>query len=220
MFRARRTCRKSLMNRRQGSVRFDTKSREFPPAYAEWLQLKEKQSGECQAFRENKYRKTIPDLELDAKLRLCEIKLLAELARYDQYDVPKDALQAISDALWHYHDNSKFTHWLFKPSITNRRNSDPQQEHLKALAVAFINQGRSDPEKKENRKKVAEHFGLEPQRKTDWESLARKGKLDVPDYTDYPVEITESVIKWAGQKYQGLLRKNKALRDLKSLSAE
>ena len=69
--------------------------------------------------------------------------------------------------------------------ITNRRNSDPQLEDLKGLAVAFINQATSKVEKKKNRNLVAKHFRLKAKRKADWESLAEKGNLFVPDYPGY-----------------------------------
>ena len=162
--------------------------------------------------REVKNRPVTLDPDLDAELRLCEISLLAQLGS-GHYRVPKDAIQAISNALWYYHSCSKYTHWLFKPSFTNRRDSDPQQEHLKGLAVAFINQATSKVAKKANRKIVSEHFGLTPKRRADWEYSAAKGRLSVPDYTNYPysVPIYEEIIEWAGQMYQSLkARSNKA----------
>ena len=94
--------------------------------------------------------------------------------------------------------------------ITNRRNSDPQLEDLKGLAVAFINQATSKVEKKKNRNLVAKHFRLKAKRKADWESLAEKGNLFVPDYSTDPYlySIDEKIIKWAGLRYQGLLKRN------------
>ena len=207
MLRAKRTHRKSLIKRfsRKGSTQIKTSLSGFPPAYDEWLLLKERKSDESRKLREVKNRRVTLDRDLDAELRLCEIILLAQLGS-GQYRVPKDAIQAISDALWFYHTCSKYTHWLFKPSFTNRRDSDPQQEHLKGLAVAFINQATSTVAKKANRKIVSKHFGLKPKRRADWEYSAAKGRLSVPDYTKYPysVPIDEEIIEWAGHKYQSL----------------
>lgn len=215
MLRAKRTQRESLIKRfsRKGSTQFKTSLSEFPPAYDEWLILKQRKSDESRKLREVKNRPVTLDRELDAELRLCEITLLAQLG-FGQYRVPKDAIQAISDALWHYHSSSKYTHWLFKPSMTNRRDSDPQQEHLKGLAVAFINQATSKVAKKTNRKIVSKHFGLKPKRRADWEYSAAKGRLSVPDYTKYlyPIPIYEEIIEWAGQKYQSLKARSKRLK--------
>ena len=93
------------------------------------------------------------------------------------------------------------TSFSFKPSRSNRRDSDPQLEYWKGLAVAFIYQADSVVEKERRRLFVAEHFGIGKNHYKDWESLAEKGSLRVPDFSDLAAKGL--IIPWS--QVRGLL---------------
>lgn len=209
MRRAKLSPRVSLLRsfRGRNTIRLNTSKPKFPPSYSKWLELKNKYRSQDIRLSEFKRSERELDRNLDADLRLCEVELLYELARGELYRVPKDALMEIADSLWEYHRGSRFTHWASRLPRSNKRDSDPQLEHLKELAVAYIFQADSEIDKNNRRDFVADKFGKGDNHKGDWELLVKQGKLSVPDFSGLPVTIDESLIEWAGQKFQMLLRK-------------
>ena len=210
--------RKSLMARHSVNyrpnkiIRFDSSKPQYPPSYQSWLVLDEKQNKQAEKLVKFKRRKVELDKNLDAKLRSSEIGILLELAIDNNYKIPADALRSIAGSLHRLNMGSKLTHWSFKPSRSNRRDSDPQLEYWKGLAVAFIYQADSVVEKERRRLFVAEHFGIGKNHYKDWESLAEKGSLRVPDFSDLaakgpPYLIAYSLIERAGKQYLGFKRK-------------
>ena len=210
--------RKSLMARHRASnrpnktIRFNSSKPQYPPSYRSWLALKEKQNKQLEKLVKFKRRKVELDKNLDAELRLSELNVLFELARDKNYKIPKNVLQNIAYSLYQLNAGSKFTHWSFKPPRSNRRESDPQLEFLKGLAVAFIHQADSVVEEERRRLFVAEHFGIGKNHYKDWESLAEKGALPLPDFSGLaakgqPHLIADSNIEWAGKQYLGFKRK-------------
>ena len=205
--------RKSLMarhragNRPNKIIRFDSSKPQYPPSYQSWLVLNEKQNKQAEKLVKFKRRKVELDKNLDAELRLSEINVLFELSSDKNYKITKDALCSMAGSLHQLHMCSKFTHWSFKPPRSNRRDSDPQQIHLKELVAAFILGASSESEKAKRRETVARHFGMDRKRKKDWEKQAEEGLLNVDYYLELPIPINDSVIEWAGQKWQMLKRR-------------
>ena len=190
-------------------VRFNESELTYPPAYKEWLTLKRKQRDQDVKLLKVKRSRITLDSNLSATLRLCEIKLLSELATNINYKVPKDAIGAIAGGLSSFNTGTVFSHWSFKASRSRATDSDPVQLFLKGLAVSFIRSATSEDEKDSRRSKVAESFGLGSNHKKDWENQVEKDAFSIDQFSHFPYEIDEGLIEGAGAWYQKLKREKK-----------
>ncbi len=199
---------KSLLGRAKirRPARFNESESIYPPAYKEWLTLKGKQTDQDLKLVKVKRRRITLDSNLNSALRLCEIKLLSELATDINHKVPKDAIRAIAGGLSSFNTGTVFSHWSFKPSRSRATDSDPLQLYLKGLAVVFIRSGSSEGEKNSRRDKVADSFGIGGNHKKDWEHQVEKGAFSIDQFSDFPYEIDEGLIEGAGAWYQKLKR--------------
>lgn len=209
MRRSRISPRKSLLGRANSnkSIRFNSRASEFPPSYKAWLQLKERQKQIYKKFFTSRYAEIALDPFLDFQLQECEIKLLFELANNPSWDVPRRTFAEIAESLWQLYSGSKFTHWYVKKPKRRGRDSNPEFLRYKRMAVAYINQGRSDIEKDSRRDTVVKEYGLKTNHKDDWERQAESGGLFESD-CEFPF-VDEPSIKWAGLAYQALKRQQK-----------
>ena len=209
MMKAKLQRKKSLLGRfrNEGSLRLSTRASEFPPSYEAWLMLKERQKGIYQNYFTFKNTDISLDPNLDFELQECEIKLLFELANNPSWDVPRRTFTEIAEFLWRLHSGSKFTHWHARKPKPRGRDSSPELLRLKRIAVAYINQGRSNVERDDRRATVVKEYKLKPNHKDDWERQAECGKL-FESGSEFPI-VDKRAIKWAGSMYQALKNRQK-----------
>lgn len=185
-------------------VRFNESESMYPPAYKEWLLLKGQQKEQDVKLLKVKRRRIAWDSNLNSALRLCEIKLLSELATDINYKVPKDAIRAIAGELSSFNTGTVFSHWSFKPSRSRAKDSDPLQLFLKGLAVVFIRASTSESEKDSRRDHVADSFGIDRKHKKAWENQVEEGAFSIDQFSNFPYVVDEILIEGAGVMFQKL----------------